>query len=354
MAIKQLHSTDPADFEHEYDILTRLGSRNSSNPYKAHLVKLLGTYKHRGQNHLVFHWATSNLRSFWDETPCPKFADSIFWTLKQMTGIAGALKLIHDFRPTFPLDVKGNTNQRSALLSVRSEEKYWGRHGDIKPENFLYFSQSPETEDPKGIVQISDFGLGRFHGRDSRSAISPTAAQATPTYEPPECQIRRPVSRKYDIWSLGCVYLEFLTWILIGPDEIYKFSEFRGHKNLIGIDDDKYFEVFQLEDGSRSAKVKTSVRDWVEKLRTSEQCSMLIHRLLNIIMHDMLVVEQNDRITSAVLYEKLNGLVDHCQDVQFMLDPVHSAISAPPRIQSPPRGSATWPRGHQFRVTAAN
>ena len=279
----------------------------------------------------------------------------VFWMLKQLTGIAGALKLIHHFQPTMPLDFKGNTNQRNVLLSVKNNEKFFGRHGDIKPENFLYFNRSPDTDDPKGVVQISDFGLGRFHGRDSRSAISPTTAQATPTYEPPECQLRQAVSRKYDIWSLGCVYLEFLTWILKGSVEVNNFSEFRGQKNSLGIDEDKYFEIFPTEDGSNRARVKTSVIDWVETLRASKHCSMLIHSLLRIIMHDMLVVDQDKRIASDQLYKKLNELVEECQDAKFMLEPADSDISVPPRIQSPRRGSATWPPvGPHLVVTPAD
>ncbi|KAH7268549.1 hypothetical protein B0J15DRAFT_578735 [Fusarium solani] len=39
----------------------------------------------------------------------------------------------------------------------------FGRHGDIKPENILWFSgPRPFTENYKGILKITDFGIAEF------------------------------------------------------------------------------------------------------------------------------------------------------------------------------------------------
>jgi serine/threonine protein kinase len=126
-----------------------------------------------------------------------------------MAGIASALSSIHNFTVTYPLSVDGPGNvrlQKDAKLSVEKSEELYGRHGDIKPENILWFQETPDTDDEAGILQIADFGLGRFHGRESRSNVHPDGVVGSPTYEPPECKLHRPVSRAYDIWSLGYLY----------------------------------------------------------------------------------------------------------------------------------------------------
>ncbi|KAH8898783.1 hypothetical protein GQ53DRAFT_817012 [Thozetella sp. PMI_491] len=46
-------------------------------------------------------------------------------------------------------------------------------------------------------------------------------------YEAPESQVpvngRRVLGRQYDVWSLGCVILELLIWLLYGYDEVLRF-----------------------------------------------------------------------------------------------------------------------------------
>lgn len=147
----------------------------------------------------------------------------------------------------------------NAKLSVEKKEELYGRHGDIKPENILWFRKCPETEeqDANGILQIADFGLGRFHGRDSRSKVHPDSIQTSPTYEPPECKLHRPVSRAYDIWSLGCLYLEFITWLLLGSAEIETFSEGRGKQSIsTDINDDSFFTIVRDENNKPNAVVR--------------------------------------------------------------------------------------------------
>jgi len=48
-------------------------------------------------------------------------------------------------------------------------------------------------------------------------------------YRPPEIDLddQEHVTRKSDIWSLGCVYLELCTWYLRGIDGIQQFEELR-------------------------------------------------------------------------------------------------------------------------------
>jgi len=321
VAIKKLFSSDETEFQKEVTILKALGSKHKKHP---HLIKLLATYRQKEKYHLMFPYADANLRKYWDDRPSPKFDEAtVTWSLKQMVGIASALSQIHNFSVTYPLSVSGKVRvQKDAKLSVADKEELFGRHGDIKPENILWFKKTPDTEDEKGILQIADFGLGRFHGRDSRSKVPPDSVLTSPTYEPPECKLHRPVSRAYDIWSLGCLYLEFVTWLLRGSAEIETFADFRGKVASTEIDDDNFFTIVKDPLGGSDAIIREEVVEWVHQLHEHEKCSALIHELLNIIMTDVLVPDSTKRGGSKWLFQQLNlCLIKAMKDKRYLLDP---------------------------------
>lgn len=134
----------------------------------------------------------------------------------------------------------------------------FGRHGDLKPENILWFKPDGVSDD-RGTLKISDFGLTRFH----RSADGQHREQRhTPTYRAPEYDLNRGISTQaYDIWSLGCVFLEFITWYLHGihgVDDV--FTEVRTMNGPKDLSDDSYFIVKRDEVSSvMKAEVKPSV-----------------------------------------------------------------------------------------------
>lgn len=274
----------------------------------------------------MFPYADANLRKYWEDRTSPDFDEpTVLWSMKQMTGLADALYRIHTFRVTIPLQPAGGGKrvQKDAEMSVRPGEELYGRHGDIKPENVLWFKSTPECKDKQGILQIADFGLGRFHGRDSRSKVNPETVLASPTYEPPECKLRRPVSRAYDLWSMGCLYLEFITWLLKGSAEIDRFADFRGRLSSTGINDDNFFTITRDPITGAEAAVRQAVIDWVEKLHQHEKCSALIHDLLDLIMDDLLLVDSKTRIEAKFLFQQMKLYLGYAEgDRDYMLKPV--------------------------------
>lgn len=301
MAVKQLFFSDETEFRKESTILKALGPKNHP-----HLIKLLTTYEMGKKYHLMFPYANANLRKYWEDHPFPSFdGDTVLWSLKQMSGIAKGLQLIHDFRVTVPLSVPGagtidirlGKGKGLGQLKVEKGEQWFGRHGDIKPENVLWFAKDHYSPYPHhmGVLQIADFGLGRFHGRDSRSGVNPETVISSPTYEPPECKMKLPVSRAYDIWSLGCIYLEFITWLLRGSAAIDGFADFRGrYATDTGINDDNFFTI-TTEEGMPKATVREQVSAWSEQLHSDKNCSKLIHDLLDLTMSELLVIESEKR-----------------------------------------------------------
>lgn len=336
----------------ERSILEKLGPENHP-----HLIKLLATYRQKQKYHLLFPFATSNLRKYWDDHPLPTFDErTVLWSLAQMTGIASGLGLIHDFRVTYPLSVAGagagageiRIPQGDVQLRVRKGEQFFGRHGDIKPENILWFANAGDDGHPMGVLKVADFGLGRFHGRDSRSRVNPDTVPTSPTYEPPECKLRLPVSRAYDIWSLGCIYLEFITWLLKGSTEIEGFSEFRGREATgTGINDDNFFTI--TTGGAKpTATVREQVYIWSNELHAHEKCSQLIHDLLDLTMQGLLVINSEKRTKAISLYRRLSVCLSRAkEDSTYMLKPV------PRRRASSAERSNSTPET-QFKVSVYN
>jgi serine/threonine protein kinase len=76
---------------------------------------------------------------------------------------------------------------------------------------------------------ISDFGtanLAKEHTQTSKTV------NFSPTYRPPEHDDADSfVDSKWDVWSLGCLFLEFTTWLLMGKEGVEEFSNSR-----VGVD----------------------------------------------------------------------------------------------------------------------
>ena len=343
VAVKALFSSDRKEFERESEILHTLGGKDHP-----HLIKLLATYEIGNKFHLMFPYANANLRKYWEDHATPSFdANTVLWSLRQMSGIASGLSLIHNFKVTIPasgLDPKTSnirlTKGRVIELKFKNGEQWWGRHGDIKPENILWFAQDQSCFlsdcDPMGVLQIADFGLGRFHGRDSRSRVKADTVFTSPTYEPPECKMGLLVSRAYDIWSLGCIYLEFITWLLQGSKAIDDFADHRGRYTTdTEIDDDNFFTIV-MEDGVRRATTREEVIDWSDKLHANHNCSQLIHDLLDLTMSGLLVVETERRIGAGWLRVKLQQMVKRAgTDLEYLLKPVPRATRSERSNSSP-------------------
>jgi serine/threonine protein kinase len=96
------------------------------------------------------------------------------------------------------------------------------RHGDLKLENILNFS---EGDSSLGTLKIADMGLAKRHvvATQERDVLTSTR-YGTVRYEAPETAINiHSQSRLYDIWSMGCITLEFVIWNLYGNIELVNF-----------------------------------------------------------------------------------------------------------------------------------
>lgn len=195
------------------------------------------------------------------------------WFFDQCLGLTSGLQKIHRLglqssKETSNKPIPTNNVATAALSSSLNET--WGHHGDLKPENILWFKENPACRE--NHLAISDFFLSRFGTIKSPSNVLQTNTRGiSGTYRTPELQLDGRTTQFYDIWSLGCVLLEFTSWFLLGYDKgIKDFSRARCEDVLEPqkMPEDKFFRL--LEGGK--AVVRASVIS-VSRLRNRCVCS---------------------------------------------------------------------------------
>lgn len=225
------------------------------------------------QRCLMFLWADGgNLRDFWAQNSKPILtAEYAKQVIEQLRGIAEALTKLHGY--------KGS---------------YHYRHGDLKPENILNF---PDKNPSRiGTFKISDMGSAKHHSVATRlRERTGGKAFATMVYQPPESMTNKlgASSRRYDIWSMGCVTLEFIVWLLYGYEELVRFGE----KIKGKLDEDSSFFLVEYEESqgiSRpKARLHPAVHDCLESLSNDPDCAekTALGDLLEIVRTKLLVVQ---------------------------------------------------------------
>ncbi|KZL83481.1 protein kinase domain-containing protein [Colletotrichum incanum] len=291
-AVKELISQhELLDKKHELDFRqeVRGWAKSAGVSDHPHLTRLLATWSRDGKWSLLFPWAKSNLNGFWEMKRTPTQSPRLVqWIAKQCLGLAEGLMRIHK--------------------SLSDPKRQWGIHGDIKPQNILWFE---EPNDDQGILAISDFGFTRFHGEETRSNAIPVGI--SPTYRAPEYDTVNKISRAADLWALSCVYLEFVTWYLTGYDGVKEFlrrrqSDDRGEP--APIKSDKFFNFRQPagEKSEDSVEVKRSVTMWITQLRHDPKCSLYFQEFLSLIEHKLLCVKADTRDKCDMLVLQLRDL----------------------------------------------
>lgn len=200
------------------------------------------------------------------------------WAFKQMAGLAEGLAAM---------------NNPAERLTPHEN----GRHGDLKPENILLFED--ELNRPWGTLRITDAGLARFHEQVTSKRVVGTSTDCfTNEYAPPEAFSKGGKwSRRFDIWSLGCVYLEFIIWILAGFAEVERFRVSKGSEKA-------WDNQFHQELGSKKGfEIRPKVKSYLSMLRTDKRCgkNTCFRDLLDIIEKDLLVVDVEKRMESSEL-----------------------------------------------------
>ncbi|KAK2616004.1 hypothetical protein N8I77_002724 [Diaporthe amygdali] len=270
-----------------------------------HLIRVLAAYSQGRSHFLILPLAEGNLVEFLNQDS-PLSKDPI-WLLRQCYGLTGGLRRIHKCKTP---EVVPSSHGRKFLR---------GRHGDIKPPNILWFADDSTGENR---LVLSDFTLMRFHAQGSETDTLVDRVGRTRTYRAPELDFfpssDSRVSQKYDVWSLGCVFLELISCHLVGykatrgDEKHFDDESGRGYETFSTT---RVVEDFAYEDkyfihkrGERTAEVKQSVKDWFSYLRRLKHCSAALSDFLDLIQNHMLVINPDARWGSKKVLRRLKEI----------------------------------------------
>jgi len=280
-----------------------------------HVIRILATFEvlKSGEGprfYFLFPLAEGNLWDFFKFMDRPtERVQRADWVAEQCFKLATALRLVHNERAHHIPHYIENIPDKDVEL--------YGRHGDIKGDNVLYF-ESRYRRDYR--LELADFGLGRLHTGISRSIQNPKGIDNSSTYRAPEFDTTSgKISRKADIFSLGCMFLEIITWLLEGFNAAQtEFSQERLETGLNSkFTEDTFFSLQRAPTGEISATRKARVTGWIKRLRRCSQASDYTDQFLDFIDDRMLVPEPEGRATSREVCSELKKMYDGCRIDSF-------------------------------------
>lgn len=186
---------------------------------------------------MIFPLSNTNLRKFLAD---PKHGlgqynfSNIFsapiW--EQARGIVDAMRYIHKF----------------------PEGSRMGIHFDLKPENILV-----DTGVRSFKFLITDFGLAVLKDLEQHNSLE-TAGGGDEGYGPPE---HEGLNRKYDVWSMGCILLELLYFVIWSFKGAEKLADARGEADQ----PHRRYQAFWRLDPEHRPQLRPGVQKAIQDLK---------------------------------------------------------------------------------------
>ena len=263
-----------------------------------HIVRYIKAYKHGDAFNLVFPCSKTNLDHYLRDADqgAPNGYDknpecSPVWA--ELLGVTRALdRIIHYNTP-----------------GQDSGETFYGYHFDLKPANILV--------EESGKWLITDFGQAVFKPGTGTSKIR--GRGGTEAYAPPEFdEPASPSNRKYDVWSLGCIFLEVGAFVMGSHKGVKDFDSLKYTWRKGGqVQDDRLFT--RKSAPASSFELKDKVLHWMKQLaeRTSglRKHSRKFLREMMALTTSMLCVNAKRRIPSNEVCERLESILRQFQPV---------------------------------------
>ncbi|KAJ4387278.1 hypothetical protein N0V93_007867 [Gnomoniopsis smithogilvyi] len=285
VAVKQLH----VDGANDQDLTSffnkeRITLETMRKLDHCHLIKAISAYERGSERCFVFPWATGgNLRELWNRGTGPTRRETMRWAWDQIQGLTEGITMLH----------KDNT-----------------RHGDLKPENILVFGNEGKTK--LGELVVADVGIAKYHADETAKrqaeGKNTTNKYETMRYGPPKIELGIPgktetISRKYDSWSLGCILLEFIIWLLRGPTGQERFND-EGRNATPRLDS------FWIHESNQPPMLHPVVKRWMnEELNQDWKDAPALQDLMTLIGDQLLVASLKKRKYIREFYQSLEDLI---------------------------------------------
>jgi serine/threonine protein kinase len=335
VAVKELKGLLEAEYNTQSAWELEVKTLTQTNLFNhQHLVRCLAAFRRGEKHYIMFEWADrGSLRELWAENPTGSQGlngSRVVEFLEQLHGLADGLCKLHNTREELGFNTStdslrldrealGGSNagvgpgllvseNRDAGTGGPSTTEHW-RHGDLKPENILVFEGSSWL----GTLKIADLGLAKQHKDTTSLRVKPTEAMyATMHYEAPEVVSRAnlPRSRRYDIWSMGCIIFESIIWLLYGSEVLVKFYGEKKHINNAWRET-LYFTVSD----QGNVKVSEIVSSWMDQmLKEDPECNKpsALGDLLRLVRDRLLVgvlKGPRGRAYASRLHEELGNII---------------------------------------------
>lgn len=255
-----------------------------------HLIKAIATYTQGNDKFFLFPWADGgNLQDMLKSNRGTLDKDLVAWVLDQTVGLSEAIKALHDKNI---------------------------RHGDIKPSNILCLGPGTRNLAESTLI-IADVGLAKQHVEYTRYRTDTTTTRhGSITYEPPEVSPKRKLktlSRSYDIWSLGCVFLELIIWAVYDVDGTNLF-----HNHLSQNCNSRFWEEAGSSGGEQ---IYSAVRIWIKKLRGDLKGSSAFSDVIDLIEEKLLIISDEQRADSKAVVKSLETIRGKVSEPDYMFNP---------------------------------
>lgn len=274
-----------------------------------HLLKCLASFTASSQYHMIYEKADKDLEKLMIE--CNQAANLTSFSdtdlAGQLYGLVGALSVVHNQENIQP-------SSNTGFLNVPHQPRGRGKSGyihDIKPDNILVFIY--ETDGKKTYwFRLSDYSsanvvdlIDSVSGQNRVSRCT-NNRKCTPDYRAPEYLCEEGISRPFDLWSLGCVFLELLVWFTEDFEALEAFREARLRQVKPGGIEDQGFWYTEEEGKNPTAQVREVVIDKMADL--AKRCTGGVLKDIADIIPKLLDINPRNRPTANDLLQQLSHL----------------------------------------------
>lgn len=290
------------------------------------IVPLLACYRYGSQYSFLFPRADCDLYMYFEQTNPPQTDRETLQLFERISKLASALGEIHNCEIVLEADGR------------RIDFSQIGYHRDLKPKNILKMGE---------VFMISDFGLARF--KDNKSSSKTTWGWGFSTYSAPECKQGANVNRLADVWSLGCIFSEVVTFAILGMEGILEYSQQRTQSLTYHMTVDLFYE-------HGTDKLLDKVLEWFEHLRIKSGRAPLILDILQLVEEMLGPVSTRPR--AVVVMSKFSKILGRERQRSNIMDDIppdtigsRQLVASPELITDDPGPAFTPPNSLQFTAT---